>query len=234
MISLTRSFRVRNWPFAGTVFFFALTLCLHAQDTAETILQRLRSSRVQQLDQELSGDLRTGDGRTIPFQVRFAGDETIFRFTDPPETLHLRLGENDSMLTAQTGQSTRVVSGAQLTAPVRGTDVTYEDLALRFLYWDRAKLEGEQPLSVYTCWVLLLQGGPAASNYGSVRLWIPKNRGGFVQAEAYDRSGKLVKRFKVISVQEIAGKWVLKQMRIERFDPRTGAALSRTYLEIRQ
>jgi hypothetical protein len=204
----------------------------YSQDTADTIMARLRASRVQELDQELSGDLRTNDGRTVPFKVRFAGEETIFRFENPPESLLLRLTDSGSVLTAQTAQDVRTISGSKLTESVRGTDVSYEDLALKFLYWDRAKLEGEQQLSIYSCWVILVQPSTTATNYGSVRLWIPKNRSGLVQAEAFDRLGKLVKRFKVISVQEIAGKWILKEMRIERFDPQSGALVSRTYLEL--
>jgi Outer membrane lipoprotein-sorting protein len=228
-----RRVRRRSVKIALAMLVFLPGLSGRAQETAEAILQRLRASRAQEVTQELAGALRTAKGENIPFRVRFLGEETSFKFENPPEVLKLRLTDEGSVLLDETAQGSRQVSGPKLTAAVRGTDVNYEDLALKFLYWDRAKLEAEQQLSIYSCWVVLVQASnSAATNYGSVRLWIPKNRSGLVQAEAFDRDGKLVKRFKVISVQEIAGKWLLKEMRIERFAPPATSPVSRTYLEL--
>ena len=43
-----------------------------------------------------------------------------------------------------------------------------------------------------------------------------------------------MKRFEVESAQKIEGRWFLKQMRIEEFQPGTTKVLSRTYLEIKK
>jgi Outer membrane lipoprotein-sorting protein len=68
--------------------------------------------------------------------------------------------------------------------------------------------------------------------YASVRVWVAKQSGAMLRAEAFDAQSRLVKKFEVISGQKIEGKWFLKQMRIERYDPATGNLASRTYLEI--
>lgn len=203
-----------------------------AQEDASSILERLRSTQVQQLDQDFAGRLRLEDGSTIPFQVRFNGAEVLFKFSNPDETLRLRLREEGSVLTQQTATGTQLVSGAKLAQPVRGTDISYEDLALRFIYWDTAKVEGEQRVGVFSCWMILVQPSSRNTEYGSVRIWVPKGKSGLVQAEGFDWQSRLLKRFKVVSGQEVNGKWILKQMRIERFDPETGKLASRTYLEI--
>jgi hypothetical protein len=52
--------------------------------------------------------------------------------------------------------------------------------------------------------------------------------------EGYDWSGRLAKRFEVVSVQKIEGRYFLKQMRIESIQPDTGKVQSRTYLEIKK
>jgi hypothetical protein len=57
-------------------------------------------------------------------------------------------------------------------------------------------------------------GQPSA--YAVVLLWVSKRTGNFLQGEGYDKTGKLVKRFKVVSGQRDGeGGWMLKQMRIE-------------------
>lgn len=45
-------------------------------------------------------------------------------------------------------------------------------------------------------------------------------------------SGNLLKRFEVISAQKIDSLWMLKEMRIETFDPQTHAVTQRRYLTI--
>ncbi len=199
-----------------------------AQD-AETILQ---SARLNQSGQHrvLDGRLRHGP-LVVPFRLVFDGNVVRYQFSNPPEELTLRLGEKSSRLEDATANGERRVTQAQLDKQVRGTDITYEDVALKFLYWPRTALQGEQTLLTRRCWKLFLQpGAPGDSQYGGVMLWVEKESGAFLQADAYDRAGKLAKRFKVISPQRVNGEWILKKMRIERMD-NTGDDTP-TYLEI--
>jgi hypothetical protein len=142
------------------------------------------------------------------------------------------LTDNGSVLTDQKSGGQQVISGSKLTEPVRGTDITYEDLSLRFIYWRNAKFEGEQTVRTITCSIVLVQTDNRSSEYGTVRLWIAKDRGALIKAEGYNWQGKPVKRFEVISGQQIEGKTIFKQIRIEKLDPQTGKVLSRTYLEL--
>ena len=66
-----------------------------------------------------------------------------------------------------------------------------------------------------------------------MKLWISKNDGALMQAEAYDHDGRFARRFKVLSGQKTEdGLWMLKQMRIEAATPARRDDLSPTYLEI--
>jgi outer membrane lipoprotein-sorting protein len=198
----------------------------------EQAAQILNGIRLADISQELDGRLRKQDGTTIPFRLRAGGDELIFSFTNPTEVLRLTLNDNGSNLTLQAGDRERVISGARLNDSVRGTDITYQDLALRFLYWKNSRVEGEQNIRTFPCWMILLQQNNPNIAYASVRVWVAKQSGALLRAEAYDAQSRLVKKFEVISGQKIEGKWFLKQMRIERYDPGTGGLVSRTYLEI--
>jgi outer membrane lipoprotein-sorting protein len=198
----------------------------------EQAAQILNGIRLADISQELDGRLRKQDGTIIPFRLRAGGDELIFTFTNPTEVLRLTLNDNGSNLTLQAGDRERVISGARLNDSVRGTDITYQDLALRFLYWKNSRVEGEQNVRTFPCWMILLQQNNPNIAYASVRVWVAKQSGALLRAEAYDAQGRLVKKFEVISGQRIEGKWFLKQMRIERYDPGSGNLASRTYLEI--
>jgi hypothetical protein len=126
---------------------------------------------------------------------------------------------------------TRNVSPARYDKPVEGTDITYEDVSLNFLYWTKAKIDGSETIDVLDCWKLHLEPAGQPSSYAVVLLWVSKRTGDFLQGEGYDKTGKLVKRFKVRSGQRDGqGGWMLKTMRVETLAE--GKDESLTYLEI--
>jgi len=216
---------------AAYLLFILLPGLASAQNDPNAILDQIRSAQAQ-IDRALSGRLRPENGDTVPFRLQLKGTEFLYTFSNPPETIRLQLTDNGSVLTDQKSGGQQVISGSKLTEPVRGTDITYEDLSLRFIYWRNAKFEGEQTVRTITCSIVLVQTDNRSSEYGTVRLWIAKDRGALIKAEGYNWQGKPVKRFEVISGQQIEGKTIFKQIRIEKLDPQTGKVLSRTYLEL--
>jgi hypothetical protein len=204
---------------------------ISAQEDANAILDQIRSAQAQ-INRTLTGRIRPENGDAIPFQLQLKGAEFDYKFPDPPETLKLQLTENGSVLTDEKAGGQQVLTGSRLSESVRGTDISYEDLSLRFIYWKNAKYEGEQRVRTITCSIVLAQPSTRNTEYGSVRLWIAKDRGALIKAEGYNWQGKATKRFEVISGQQIEGKTIFKQIRVERLDPQNGKATSRTYLEL--
>jgi hypothetical protein len=113
----------------------------------------LESIRLQQTQQhlELQGQLREGD-KVIPFRLIQTGPVIRYSFSDPDEALQLRLGDNDSRLEEVTRSGVEKISAAQFDHKVRGTGVTYEDLALKFLYWPDARVTVENSIRTRNCW----------------------------------------------------------------------------------
>jgi Outer membrane lipoprotein-sorting protein len=202
-----------------------------AQPDPNTILDQIRSAQVE-IGRTLKAKLRPEKGESIPIKLQFSGQQIQYEFTNPAEKLTVQLTDTGSTLSQQTTGGPQTLSGSKLTETVRGTDVTYEDLSLRFLYWRNAHYEGERNVRSVTCSVILVQPPSRNSEYGSVRVWIAKDRGAMVKAEGFDSAGRLIKRFEVISIQTIEDKTIFKQIRIERVDPSTGKIISRTYLEL--
>jgi Outer membrane lipoprotein-sorting protein len=226
------SFGIRH-----STFLISLTLayaCLSAEalPSAKDILDSVRmlESR-QQID--LQGQLRQED-KVIPFRLMQNGPLIRYTFTDPEETLELRLGENSSRLELVSDAGTEKVGTSKLQEKIRGTIVTYGDLAFKFLYWSNARLLGEETVRTRKCWKLQLRAPSRESPYSNVLLWVDKASGALMRMEGYDWDAKLIKRFEVVSAQKIEGRWFLKQMRVEQLQPGTNHVEARAYLEIKK
>ena len=198
--------------------------------SAKEILDSVRLQQAQQ-ELELQGQLREGPV-VIPFRLTQTGPVIRYSFSKPDEALQLRLGDNDSRLEEISGDKLEKIAPAEFDHKVRNTAVTYEDLSLRFLYWPNAKVIGDDTIQMVDCWRLELKAPLRQSQYATVRLWVQKDGAAIMKVEGYDASGKLAKRFTVVSGQKIEGRWFLKQMRIEAMDSATGKVKTRTYLEI--
>ncbi len=213
-------------------FVSALSIYGAAVPSANEILASVRMIEArQQID--LQGQLREND-LVIPFRLIQNGPLIRYSFTNPDEVLQLRLGQNSSRLDLVTDTGTEKFAAEKLNQKIRGTSLTYEDLAFKFLYWQTARVLGEENVRTRNCWKLQLRAPSHESQYSNVLLWIDKASGALMRMEGYDWNAQIVKRFEVVSAQKIDNRWFLKQMRIEELQPGTNHAQSRTYLEIKK
>ena len=125
-------------------------------------------------------------------------------------------------------------SASKLQQKIRGTSLTYEDLAFKFLYWQNARVLCEENVRTRNCWKLQLRAPSRESQYSNLLLWIDKASGALMRMEGYDWNTQLAKCFEVVSAQKIDNRWFLKQMRVEELQPGTNHVQSRTYLEIKK
>ncbi len=220
------------------MLLIAATLLLERglkSEPAPSAKEILSSVRMQQTQQQidLQGQLRQNQV-VIPFHLIQSGPIVRYIFSNPDEALQLQLNENDSRLDQISGKGVEKIAPAQFDQKIRGTEVTYEDLALKFLYWPNADVIGQENIRSRNCWKLQLRPSSRQSQYSNVLLWIDKASGALMRMEGYDWNGQLAKRFEVVSAQKIDNRWFLKQMRIEQLQPGTNHVQSRTYLEIKK
>jgi hypothetical protein len=217
---------------AAFLLIFSLSLFAEPPPSAKDILTSVRMIESQQ-QINLQGQLRQNDV-AVPFRLVQNGPLIRYSFTNPEEVLQLRLGENSSRLDLVSDAGTEKFTPSKLNQKIRGTSVTYEDLAFKFLYWPTARVLGEENVRTRNCWKLQLRAPSHESQYSNVLLWIDKATGALMRMEGYDWNAQLVKRFEVVSAQKIEGRWFLKQMRVEEFQPGTNHVQARTYLEIKR
>ena len=196
------------------------------------VLRGVRESQAA-IHQTLQGKLRMGS-RKLPYRMVMNGGELRFEFPEAqapdPQVVTLSFGSKDALVQVQSSAGTS--KKAQFADEIAGMGVLYEDLAMRFLYWNQAELEGEErlmPPLYLRCWkVRVHRPTGVRSVYKEVVVWVSQDNGGILKSEAYDDSGALIRRLKVVSIQGMGQGTTLKQMRIE--SPQKGGAF--VYLDV--
>ncbi|MFH0954439.1 MAG: outer membrane lipoprotein-sorting protein [Verrucomicrobiota bacterium] len=117
-----------------------------------------------------------------------------------------------------------------LDSPVAGTDISWIDLSLSFLWWTGGRTVGSETIKGRFCYMVDLPAPPKeAATYAGVRLWIDPQIRILLQAAAYDRAGQLVKLLEVKSFRKVRGVWVIQNIDVETLPSR-----HKTSLRVRQ
>ena len=201
-----------------------------AEPSAEEIIY---AARLNPMGSEitLNAQLRAGSVK-VPFVIAVKMGSVRYEFSEPDQFITLRLGEEESTLDEKRSGNTVSVPVSRYDDSVRGGLITYEDLALKFLYWKKPRLLDEEMVRSRRAWKIEISAPRGSSQYGAVRVWIDKESAALLRIEGYDKNGILAKRFEVVSAQKIDGQWMLKQMRVERIDPDSRKTTGITYLEV--
>ncbi len=209
-----------------------MLLCrAEAEPSAEELLKEARLQPTAH-PITLSAEIRGGE-EPLPLIFKIAQGQIAYLLQDPEEKIILTLRKNQTALTDTQAGKTDSLSNDQRYQNIRNTGVTYDDLSLGFLYWPHPHLTKSEQLRGTKAFVLELF--PPADDHGpysSARLWLEANSGAPLRMEGFDKKGNLLKRFEVISAQKIDDLWMLKEMRIETFDPQTHSITQRRYLTV--
>ena len=232
------SLQRRRWAVALLAGASLAGIALRAADdpklTATDILRAVREAQGSR-HEALNGKLRNDEtGDAFPFKLVADGTTVRYEFAGKtPTVVQVVYDQDGSQLQESSGGSTEKLSPGNFDKTVLGTDMTYEDLALRFVYWPKATLLGGDSVRTRSAWKVRVDSPTRRTEYSSVNLLVDKESGALLAADAFDWNGKLIKQFEVISGQKLGdGKWYLKQMRIESLDPATGKTKTRSYLDI--
>ena len=109
-----------------------------------------------------------------------------------------------------------VLPAGQASVPFMGSDFWLDDLGLEFLHWPEQKIipgpRNNPPMVKGRSCKILESRNPAGKPYSRVVSWVDNEFKSLIQADAYDASGKLLKRFSVGSFEKVDGVWMLKDM----------------------
>ena len=215
---------------------FGITMCLACvtalwcgpvgAQQADEILAAMREMTVSQGERDVTGSIRTNHSRDkVPFSLSVRGETLCYQYKQDGawKRFDVRIREKGAELAVVEGGKARVLAPAGYTQAIPGTDLCYEDLSLRFLYWkDGRVLEQRERIKGRECYVIELRNPkPAVGQFATVRLWVDCENGTAWQTDGYGSDGKLRKRFTITSVKKLAdGTWFFKEMKVEIRDPK--------------
>ncbi len=220
---------------------FLLAAGAFAQEapSADELLRAMRDMTVSQGNKDVSGTIRKNRTK-IPFSLSARGETIVFQYkeSDAWKRFDVRIREKSAQLIQVEGGKATVMAPASYTKTIAGTDVCYEDLSLRFLYWKGGKVLADSSNSRIKgrdCYVVEVPNPtPAVGQFAWVRMWVDKENGTTWQIDGYGRDGKLKKRFTITSVQKLDdGSWFFKQMKLEIRNPQDpNRTISLNYLDM--
>jgi hypothetical protein len=215
------------------LFLLALLPAAAQEADADKILAGARmSAALINLEDGLKGAMRKG-GRKVDLMLFLKGKDIQFQFSENKgawEVFHMRIGEDKVGLWETVNNKPVEFPGKKLIEPINDTDLTYEDLSLRFLYWPGAVMEGKEDVAGQSCYKIRVNKPKgAAGRYEVVYVWVHEKFGAFMRIRGHDRNGGKLKEFQVEDVMQIAkDTWTLRKMQVSTHDPASDRRVSIT------
>lgn len=208
------------------------------QGSADELLREMREMLVSQGNRDVAGHIRKGSLK-VPFSLSARKETIVFQYKQANawNRFDVRIGDKKADLLMVNNGKAVVMAPASYAQPIAGTDVSYEDLSLRFLYWKGSTLlpdSKDSRIKGRDCYIVQSPNpSPGVGQFSTVRMWVDKENGTVWQIDGYGSDGKLRKRFSITSVQRLSdGTWFFKQMKMEVRDPATGRTTALDYLEM--
>lgn len=198
-----------------------------AAPSADEILSSMREMTVSQGDRDVTGSIRTNRSKTkIPFGLSARGETLCFQYKEGEawKRFDVRIREKNAELALVENGKARVMAPEGYTQIIPGSDLCYEDLSLRFLYWKGGRVLADgagSRIKGRDCYVVeVANPQPKVGQFARVRLWLDKENGTAWQIDGYGADGRLLKRFSITSVKKLSdGTWFFKEMKVEVRDP---------------
>lgn len=220
------------------IFVSAPLSAQNAAPKADDLLRQVRQGVTAESNKDMKGQIRKRNLK-VPFSMSLRGDLIVFQYLVNNQWQRFDLQFKNSALDIRIQQSGKMVKLSEKSSAdsIGGTDVSYDDLSMRFLYWTKGKILPQDSNSVVkgrTCWVVEVRNPSASTGqYAWMRIWIGQEDGALWQIDGYDRKGALIKRFILNSITKLKdGSWFFKQMKLEVRDPNTGRVVSTSYIEM--
>lgn len=120
-----------------------------------------------------------------------------------------------SQIALYSGPKLTLQPAPSLASRVRGTDMTWLDITLDFLWWPDARFDGMGLVLGRTCDILVVTPPIPVAGCSAVRLWIDRRLHFLMQAEQLDPQGNPIRRMWVQRVKKINARWMIRDMEIE-------------------
>ncbi|ACD83948.1 outer membrane lipoprotein-sorting protein [Candidatus Methylacidiphilum infernorum] len=173
---------------------------------------------------------------TYPITLILHDRSMEYHFMGLPLQIHVEINPDNTYVAYKNHPSDpwQPITGFNRTKHILNTDISYEDLCLDFIRWDKIKPLGTDSIKTLSCWAFEAYPGPVPSAYAKVRYWIAEDYYALLRVEGYNAGGQIVKRLDINSVQRIGDAYVIKEMQIATIPPGKTLSSSKTYIQIEE
>ncbi len=127
--------------------------------------------------------------------------------------LQLRPGQRPELVGREGGN-------VALHSVIGETDLTWADLSLSFLWWRGGRIVGTDEAKGRACYLVDVpapEWGEAVTGYARVRLWIDQEMHMLLRADGFGSDDKPLRSLWVRSLRKTDGRWMIKDMEIQRY-----------------
>lgn len=204
-----------------------------ADEAADKILKSARYAATLQ-NQDLHGHMKK-NGRKTPVTL-FLKKENIqfyYQVNKVPKRFHMHLKDDQFDLLEIVDDKTLRFNNKKLAERINGTDLSFEDLSMRFLYWKNSTIVREEKVSGQKCHVIRLRNPGKEGAYSTVDVWVHKKQGALMRVVGYAADGSPMKRFQVNDIMKVGPKeYTLERMRVDSIQ--NNKVTGTTYLEFKK
>jgi hypothetical protein len=104
-----------------------------------------------------------------------------------------------------------------LSAAIQDTDISWTDLTLSFLWWKGESIIGREEVKGRPCYIVAVRPPETGKGgqYSEAHLWLDEKLHMLLQAQGFDKDGKLVRSLWVQGFKKMNDRWMIKEMEIQ-------------------
>ena len=218
-------------PAITIIGLLSSTTNIHADAAAEKLLENVRLGATLQHG-KLIGHLRK-DGQRTPMELTLEGDNITFQFFHEKkwQGFSMQLKKGNAKLYETNNGKAVPFTAEKIGQSILDSDVTYEDLSLRFLYWKDATIIGEETIKTQKSHKLRLINPGKEGQYTQVYIWVHQKSGALMQVAGYDAAGNILKNFHITKLMTVDKVQTVEKMNVETYKKGTKKVTGISYLE---
>ncbi len=175
----------------------------------------------------------------IPLNLSFNSQLIKFEFfkennskKEIDETISLDFSEDKINVLRSFESLTKEIKNDDLSNSIRGTDISYDDIVMRFLDWPDPVLLKVEKAKGGKAWKIRCANPNKTQLYSIVDVWVSQRSGAIVRMNAYNQKRRIIKSFEVDSIQQIKGDWFVETMIVRTYSDDAKSKPTSSFLKL--
>ena len=177
--------------------------------------------------------------KMIPLNLSFNSQLIKFEFfkennskKEIDETISLDFSDDKINVVRSFESLSKEIKNDDLSNSIRGTDISYDDIVMRFLDWPDPVLLKVEKAKGGKAWKIRCANPNKTQLYSIVDVWVSQKSAAIVRMNAYNQKRRIVKSFEVDSIQQIKGDWFVETMIVRTYPDDAKSKTTSSFLKL--